>query len=129
MNKQGKIIIAANANVWSHEIETAKALAVAGFTVEFLRRSEEPHATSADILIDGVKWEMKAPKGGSMKTVEKNLRKAVHQASCIIFDSRRIKRIPDTAIERELRTCCGSRVKGIERLLFINRHAIVIDIK
>lgn len=125
----GKIIIAPDLNIWPHELETAKALALAGMTVEFIRRSEEQHATSADVLIDGIQWEMKAPKGESIKIVERNLRRAIRQSTCIIFDSRRIKRIPDKAIERELRTCCAGRVKGIRHLLFVNRHTDVIDIK
>lgn len=36
-------------------------------TVEFIRKSEEPYATSADVLIDGIQWEMKSPKSGKLK--------------------------------------------------------------
>lgn len=45
---KGKIIIAPDLNVWPHEYETAKALAMAGMTVEFIRRSEE-YRTVIDI--------------------------------------------------------------------------------
>lgn len=37
-SKTGKIIIAADINVWPHEMETAKALAAVGFTVEFVKK-------------------------------------------------------------------------------------------
>lgn len=56
MKERGKIIIAADLNVWPHEYETAKALAKSGLTVEFVRRSEEYRTTSADVIIDGECW-------------------------------------------------------------------------
>lgn len=69
--QQGKIIIAPDLNVWPHELKTAEALARAGYTVEFIRRSEEQRAKSADVLINGILWEMKAPTSSNMKAVEK----------------------------------------------------------
>lgn len=104
-------------------------MAAAGYTVEFIRRNEQLRATSADVIMDGIVWEMKAPKASNMKAVEKNLRKAMNQSNCVIFDSRRMKEVPDHAIERELRICASGRIKKLKRLLFINRKAQVIDIK
>ena len=127
--KQGQIIIQSGVNVWPHEMKTAEALAAAGYTVEFIRRSDKERETSADVIMDGIVWEMKAPKASNMKVVEKNLRKATDQSPCVIFDSRRMKGIPDHAIERELRVCAAGRVKALKRLLFVNRKAQVIDIK
>ena len=122
MAKQtGKIIIAPDINVWPHELETAKALSRAGMTVEFLRRSEEQRTTSADVVIDGLQWEMKAPKAGNARRIQKTLREALHQADSVIFDSRRMPQMPDSAIERELRKSAGS-LKSIRRLIFVNRH-------
>lgn len=129
LKKRGQIIIQSGANIWPHELKTAEALAAASFTVEFVRRSEKERETSADVEIDGVLWEMKAPRASNMKAVEKNLRKAVNQSDCVIFDSRRMKGIPDHAIERELRVCAAGRVKKLKRLMFVNRKAQVIDIK
>ena len=100
---RGKIIIAPDLNVWPHEYETARSLAMAGMTVEFIRRSEEYRTTSADVIIDGAAWEIKAPKAINPKAIERNLRKASHQAANIIFDSRRMKGASDGIIERELR--------------------------
>ncbi|MGN0262428.1 MAG: hypothetical protein ACI4B9_06280 [Eggerthellaceae bacterium] len=125
---EGKIIIAPGVNVWPHELKTAEALSAAGYTVEFIRRSEEHRARSADCIIGGIVWEMKAPTASNMKAVEKNLRKALNQASYVIFDCRRMKGIPDTAIEREVRTCVDSRVRGLKRVLFVSRKGRVIDI-
>ena len=58
----GKVIVPAHIEVWPHEFKTAQALAAAGFTVEFLRRSEGAGVKSADIIMNGVAWEMKAPQ-------------------------------------------------------------------
>ncbi|WP_418253057.1 hypothetical protein [Gordonibacter urolithinfaciens] len=126
--KIGDIIIPGDANVWPHEQRTAQALARAGHTVQFVKKSEDPYATSADVLIDGVLWEMKSPTSGKLRMVERNLRRAAHQSSNIVFDSRRMKNVPDAAIERELRKW-SSELRGVSHVLFVNRHGAVIDVK
>jgi hypothetical protein len=125
---KGKIIIAPGINVWPHELKTAEALAEAGYVVEFIRRSEERRARSADCVIGGKLWEMKAPTASNMKAVEKNLRKALNQAPHVIFDCRRMKGVPDAAIEREVRTCAAGRVRGLKCVLFVNRKGKIVDI-
>ena len=124
----GDIIIPGDVNVWPHEQRTAQALARAGYTVQFVKKSEDPYATSADALIDGVLWEMKSPTSGKLRMVEQNLRRAAHQSSNIVFDSRRMKNVPDAAIERELRKW-SSELSGVSHVLFVNRHGAVIDVK
>lgn len=128
-NTKGEIIIPAGANVWPHELSSAKALANAGYKVEFLVRSEGQYEKTADLAMAGMFWELKAPKGSSMKAVERNLRKACLQSANVVFDSSRLKSIPDHAVERELRACAGGRIKQLKHLLFVNRHHEVIDIK
>ena len=128
MNKPtGKIIIPSDVNVWPHELKTAQALAVAGFYVEFIRRSTREREHSADVFIDNEKWEIKAPTGSVLKVVERNLKKARWQSGNIVFDSRRMKRVPDAAIARELSKWLHE-MKGIDRIKFVNRHGGVIDI-
>lgn len=125
---QGKIIIAPDVNVRPHEMDTARVLANSGMTVEFLRCSTEYRVTSPDILINGISWEIKAPTASNAKAIERNLRKALHQSSNIIFDSRRMKHMPDAIVERELRKF-ALVIKGIKKLVFVNRHCQIIDIK
>lgn len=125
--REGKIIIQSGANVWPHELKTAEALAAAGYSVEFIPRNNNRYDKSADVLMDGIIWEMKAPKSDKLHMVEQNLRRALKQSSNIIFDSRRMKGLPDHAIERELRKW-GKELRSLKRLLFVNRHAQVIDI-
>lgn len=128
ISHEGKIVIQSGANVWPHELKTAEALAAAGCTVEFIRRSEEQRAQSADVLMLGEIWEMKAPRSDKASAIDKNVRKALHQSKWVIFDSRRMKKIPDSTVERELRKSAQT-LHSMRRLLFINRKAEVIDIK
>ena len=124
----GRIIVPKGVNVWPHELETARALAKAGHSVEFIRRSERKRETTADCLLDGIKWEMKAPNGAKLSLVEKNLRRGIKQCDKIIFDSHRVKRIPDKAIARELAKW-STEIRGLQRLKFVNRHGEIIDIR
>ena len=126
--KQGQIIIKPGINVWPHEFKTAEALAAAGYTVEFVKRSEEQRRTSADVLIDGVLWEMKAPTADNLKAVERNLKRGRWQSRNIVFDSRRMKGLPDYMIDREVRRQCES-LAGICRLLYISKSGAVLDIR
>jgi hypothetical protein len=126
--KIGKITINGNTNVWPHEMSSAKALARSGYNVEFIPESKRHGEKQADCYLDGVLWEMKAPRGATLDVVERNLRRAAKQSRNVIFDSRRIKKIPDVAIARELATQL-KHIKKIDKIIFINRHAETIDIK
>ncbi|WP_428378263.1 hypothetical protein [Olsenella sp. Marseille-QA0557] len=125
---KGKIIIEPGVNVWPHELKTAEALAMAGYTVEFVRRSEQKRMHSADVLIDNELWEFKAPTSDKVSAVDKNVRKALHQAKHVVFDSRRMKKVSDIQIEHELRKS-AQVLRSMRHLVFVNRHAEVIDIK
>lgn len=124
----GCIIIPPDVNVWPHELKTAEALANAGYVVEFVRKNDGKRAKSADLLIEGALWEMKAPTSGKPSVIEKNIRKALHQAKSIIFDSNRMKGLSDAVVERELKKC-AVKLRSIKRLMFVNRRRQLIDIK
>ena len=126
--RTGEYTVVGLANVWPHEIETAKVLKNAGHIVKFIPASKRKFENTADCYIDGVLWEMKSPRASSLKTVERNLKRGSWQSDKIVFDSRRMKLIPDKAIGREL----TKRLKEIDRInqiKFVNRHGKVIDIK
>ena len=128
MKSTGKIVIASGVNVWPHELETAKALAKAGMEVEFLVRREGQRETSADVIIDGVEWEIKSPESDKTKVIEKNIRKALKQADCVVFDSRRMKKLPDATIEREVRKWSGE-LRSLRRMIYVNRRGDILVIK
>ena len=126
--KRGKIVIESGANVWPHEMDTAKAFAAAGYTVEFMRRSEGRRVTTADVVIDGVVWEIKSPESHQLKVIEKNIRAALHQSRDVIFDCHRMKKLENERIEREVRKW-ARELSSVRRLFYVNRRGEVVKIK
>lgn len=75
MNKfKGKIIIPANSSPWQHEQRVARIFALAGYSVEFI---PESNTKTADILLNGVEFEIKSPKSGNANSLEHILKKAI----------------------------------------------------
>lgn len=77
--------------------------------------------------MDGDTWEMKSPRSDSLKAIEGNVKRARNQSPCVVLDSRRMRKVPGAAIERELRRCAKT-IKGIRRLLFVGRHGGITTI-
>ena len=74
-----------------HELETAKFFSAMGKNVIFLKPSSIPNTHTPDIIMDGLEWEMKCPKGCAKSTIEDNIKKAVKQSRYVIFDLRLTK--------------------------------------
>ncbi len=125
--KSGKIVIPHGLNVWHHELLTADALAGAGYNVEFLVTKTTRYEKSPDIMLGGQKWEIKSPISDKLSSIERNLKRATKQSGNIIVDSRRMRKIRDTSIQKVLVQKYAQQ-KTIKRLLFINRRREVIDI-
>lgn len=125
---RGRIIAPSNVNIQEHEMATARAIADLGHDVEFAHRNMGKRVTSADIVINGVLWEMKSPTSGTRKAIERNLRKASRQSPNVIIDSQRIKGLSDEILEKTIRYFLP-HIKSIKRLWFINRKRKIIDIK
>lgn len=123
----GRVTIMSNANVWPHELLTAKALSKAGHTIEFRTVGGKRYTKTPDILMNGESWEIKSPTSYKLAAVERNLKKAYRQSPNIVFDSRRMGKLPDTSIQKELKKQF-SLTGHIKNLLFINRKREVIDI-
>ena len=124
----GRIIIEPGLNVWPHELKTAEALAAAGYTVEFIRKSDSPHVRTADVVMNGERWEFKSPTSDKIVMIQKNIRRALHQSAFVVFDSRRMKRLPNAAIEREVRLR-SAELKSLKKLIYISRHGEIVIIK
>lgn len=115
-------------NVWPHEKVTADTLAENGYYVEFRQASNREGEHSADCFINGELWELKAPNGKKLSIIAVNLRRGKKQARLIVFDSQRIKELPDAAVERELRAKI-ELIKEIDCIKFISKRRKIIDIK
>lgn len=121
---KGKIIIPANANPWPHEQRVAKVLSLAGHTVEFLPKL---NTKTADILLDGVEFEIKSPRSNNANSLEHTLKKAIKQSYNIIIDTARMKNARNNNVQKFLITQVCIR-KQIKRLLMVTKQGQIIDI-
>ncbi|MBR2998278.1 hypothetical protein IKF34_00660 [Candidatus Saccharibacteria bacterium] len=112
---------------WPHEKKMAEALADAGYMVKFKRKSERYKTSTADAYLNGILWEFKSPTGKILSAVERNLRRCKGQSPRIVFDARRMKKMPDQAIMREI-LAKAPYVTEVEKIIYINKHGKCIDI-
>ena len=109
-----------------HELDTARFFSSLGKDIEFIRPSNIPGVYSPDIIMDGVEWEIKSPKGKGKRTIEKSYHKASLQAKNIIFDLRRIN-LPDRKCVAQLKKEFSD--KHTNRLLIIKHNGELIELK
>ena len=124
---KGSIIIPAGVEAWGRELKTAQALADSGYIICFIKRANGHGVKSADVLIDNELYEIKSPIASKLSAVERNLKRAYHQSTNIVFDSRRMKWLPDKPIQKEL-IKQFKLTKNIKHILFVNRKHEVIDV-
>lgn len=121
---RGKVVVPANANPWPHELRVAKILALAGYAVEFI---PETNTKTADILLDGIEFEIKFPKSANANSLEHILKKAVKQSCNIIIDTSRMKNVRDDNTRRFLINQVRIR-RQINNLIMITKQGQIIDI-
>lgn len=123
LNKnKGEIRIPAGINVWKHELITANALAGVGYVVEFLPTKDVKAAKSPDILMDGEKRELKAPKTDKLSAIERNLKRATKQSDNIVIDSHRLRKIHDSTAQKFL--CKNSSNRKLSRSYYSSTVSI-----
>lgn len=123
--KRGRIMIPGGRKPWPHELRIANILAMAGHNIEFL---SESNISTADILLDGVEYEMKSPLTNKPDKLERNIKRGLKQSKNIIFDSSRIKNMRDDNLRRFL-TKKAKEQKQIGELILITKRGQIIDIK
>lgn len=128
VQRAGSVVVPSGAHPWPHEIEAAEALAAAGRSVEFVSEVIGKQVKTADIQMDGNLWEIKSPESGSLRALQKNLRRALHQASRVVIDVRRMKGLSDEVVVRELFRL-SKEFKSLKRLIVIKKDGTIIDIK
>lgn len=123
---KGTIIIENGANIWPHELHTAKALASAGYTVRFIPNNAS--LATADAYVNDTLFEFKSPEGTTIKCVENNLQKAVRrQSKNVVIDCARLKKVREKNVIHYLEERVR-RKQGIKHLLVVTRSEEVIDI-
>lgn len=108
-----------------HEMSAAVILAYHfKANITFLRSERKK---TPDIDVNGIKWEIKSPKGNSKKTIDNNLRTARKQSHNIILDLRRAKLHQSKAMAR-INYYLAAGPHKIKHLKVITKTKRVIDI-
>jgi len=111
-----------------HEVDVALLLSRHyQTTVEFLVPIDDYMRKSADILMLGVEWEVKSPKGASKSTIGTQFRRASMQAANIVLDTRRTKLKYDR-IEKQVIIEAKQRT-SLNKVILINKSGEIVEIK
>lgn len=110
-----------------HEYKTITLFTEIGLDVELIQKSNKKGIRTPDIIMEGIKWELKCPKGQGRWLLENTLKKASRQSPNIIIDLNRIK-IHQTKCIQELRKQFY-KTKGAKRLKIINKSKEIVEIK
>ena len=105
----------------THENATVVFLTEQGHNVELIPKSNTPGLHSPDIIMNGLKWEMKAPKGAGKYLINNTIQKAVKQSRNIIIDLRRTKRHQSKClreIEKEFQ-----KSKSIDHMIVVTKSS------
>ena len=110
-----------------HEVDVAMILAIHyQTTVEFLVPIDDYKRKSPDIVMLGVQWEIKCPKGTSRVTIKNQFQRASKQARNIVIDTRRTK-LKYESIEKSVLFEMEKR-PYIKRVILIDKRKNVVAI-
>lgn len=126
MSKRGTLI-KNGCSLKSHEQVTVDFLLFRGFTIELIPTSSVPGDKTADIVMDGVACEIKAPQGNSKWTIGRNLKRARRQSQIMVIDLFRCRRFESQAI-REIRNYFD-KTHSVKRIMIITKRRHIIDLK
>ena len=122
----GKIIIPGGMSPpETHELATADIFARAGMDVMFIKPSQIKGSKTADVMLDGERWEIKSPIGRSKYTVQNQFKRDAKQSKNMIFDARRMS-LPNQRIQDEVAKQFVLR-RSINQLKFIAKSGAIID--
>ena len=109
-----------------HEVDVAYILARHYQTVvEFLVPVDDYKRKSADILMQGIAWEIKCPTGDSKSTIRNQFRRASKQSKNVIIDARRTK-LKYESIQKEVLHQIKER-PYIKKVTLIDKSEKVIE--
>ena len=124
MKNKGKII--PNGVVLkTHESATVVLLTEQGFDVELIPKSNIQDIHTPDIILNEVRWEMKAPVGNGNALIKNTIQRALKQSPNIIIDLRRAKRHQAKCL-RELEKHFKNN-KNIKKLKVITKDGRLLD--
>lgn len=109
----------------SHEREIAWILARHfQCRIEFLIPIDSYKTKTADIVMNGIMWEIKSPKGNSVtSTIQAQFKRGAKQSRSLIIDGRRTK-LTDTYIQKQIILELRHRSR-IKRVIYITKSSKV----
>ena len=110
-----------------HEYETVLFFTDLGYNVELIPKSNKMGEHTPDIRMNGLLWEMKAPKGEGRFLIPNTIQRAVKQSKNIVIDLRRTKRHQSKClreIEHEFR-----KSTSVRRILVIMKSKKLIEFR
>ncbi len=109
-----------------HELATIIFFTELGFDIELIPKSQIKGSHKPNIVMQGLEWEIKSPKGEGKSLIKNTLQKALLQSRYIIIDLRRTKRHQDKCLIELKREFTLS--KSIKRLMIITKKGKLIDL-
>lgn len=122
--KKGKII-PNGVILEKHEYKTVLLFTEMGVDIELIPKSEKRGVRAPDIVMNGLRWEMKSPKGEGKYLMQNTIQKAVKQSRNVIVDLRRAKR-PQERCLQELEKEFDSS-KSLQKLKVITKSRKILD--
>lgn len=111
-------------NLKPHEYSTILFFTNLGKDVELIPPEKASNVKSADMIMDGVVWEMKSPCGKGKYLIRDTLRNASSQSANIIIDLRRTKLHPTKCL-REIEKYFN-HYREIRQLLVITKESSLL---
>ncbi len=109
----------------THENITVVFLTEQGFDIELIPKSNIKGIHTPDIIMNNLKWEMKAPIGSGKYLIANTIQRAVRQSPNIIIDLRHTKRHQVKClkeIENEFR-----KSNSVKRIKIITKAKKMLD--
>ena len=122
--KKGKII-PNGVILEKHEYRMVLLFTEMGVDIELISKSEKKGVHAPDIVMNGLRWEMKSPKGEGKYLIQNTIQKAVKQSRNVIIDLRRAKRSQERCLQ-ELEKEFGSS-KNLQKLKVITKSRKILD--
>ena len=122
--KKGKII-PNGVILEKHEYRTVLLFTEMGVDIELIPKSEKKGVHAPDIVMNGLRWEIKSPKGEGKYLMQNTIQKAVKQSRNVIVDLRRAKRSQERCLQ-ELEKEFGSS-KNLQKLKVITKSRKILD--
>lgn len=110
-----------------HELAAANFFAKDfGKNIKFIRPSNISGTHTPDFWMDKISWELKTPKGKTVRCISDNIRDAVKQSENIVLDLRRIKIPSEKCIMQAQKDFLF--YTQIKRLLIITRDSNLLTL-